>query len=178
MANNYTQTAFTFECGTSENAARVASWINGDCQFPYPDDLRKAILAIDADAFEKGDHGILYKDELSNTIADATTSFGAVMISIEEGGELELLGVILQYAMNTMPDMPNGQGFTFAETCSQMRVGEFSGGACFIARGNVEPEWLFPHLWLSERQDEVRSTTPCRHRDDGRGRCIDCGAFI
>ena len=170
MANNYTQTAFTFECGTSENAARIASWINDDEQHSIPDDLRNAILTVNAEFEDDG--------SFTYTIADAQASGDTLMICIEESGDLELLGAILQYAMNTMPEIPNAQGFTFAETCSSMRPGEFSGGACFIARGNTEPEWLFPHLWLSERQDEVLPKQSCRHRDDGRGRCIDCGTFI
>lgn len=142
MANNRTQTSFYFRCGNSVVAKTVADWINGGGAYPYPDDLRESMTKAVAETFDDG--------VLDVTIADATADNDQVWIFLDEGGDLELLALILAYAMDRYPEVENRQGFQWAETCDQPRVDEFGGGAVFIARGQ-KPEWFLTAEWLARK---------------------------
>jgi hypothetical protein len=40
-----------------------------------------------------------------------------------------------------------------------------------------EPQQI-RQMSCAELRDAIRTLEHCQHRDDGRGRCIDCGAFL
>jgi hypothetical protein len=144
MANNYTQTSFYFRCGTAENAAKVACWINGGSEHPYPADLVKSMTESVPETFDDGC--------LDVTIGDATVDEDQVWVHADVAADLELLATILAYAMDTMPEVEDRQGFQWAETCDKPRVDEFGGGACFIARGQPT-RWLHTGQWLAEQAE-------------------------
>lgn len=145
MANNKTETSFYFQCGTAKNATILACWINGGSAHNIPDAARKEMLVENADAFED--------DTLAVYIANAEVDGTQVWVSIEEGGDIPLLAILLRAAMATMPEVEDKQGFQWAETCSKPRVNEFGGGACFIRRGH-EIEWLYTGSWLDSRMED------------------------
>src|SRR4051794_25083027 len=107
MANNSTQASFMVQCGTAENAQKVASWIQGCEGTDYPGDLRTA-LENEGMEFESGIPDY--------TIADATVEQEdetAVWVNFQDG-DLAATAVIIQYAMDTMPEVPSPQGWTWA----------------------------------------------------------------
>lgn len=144
MANNWTQTSFYFRCGTAANAEKVAVWINGGDLHPYPAELVTAMTA----AYE----GCFDGPVLDAFIADAETDGDQVWIHLDgNGGDLEVLAAIMKYAMDTIPEVEDGQGFQWAEGCDRPRVNEFGGGACFIARGQ-DIRWHHTGSWLELQQ--------------------------
>ncbi|WP_166297126.1 hypothetical protein [Bradyrhizobium sp. 2S1] len=143
MANNYTQTSFEFDCGSPENVTKIACWINGDATHPYPDALRDMMVGLCEEIFDG--------DDLAFTIADADRVEGEphkVWLRFDESGDIEMTALILGFAMLTMSEVPDRQGFTWAETCSRPRIGEFGGGACLICRSGVK--WMHTSEWLEE----------------------------
>jgi hypothetical protein len=46
------------------------------------------------------------------------------------------------------------------------------GGA--LREAGYEPQ----RMSCAELHDAIRTLANCAHRDDGRGRCVDCGAFL
>lgn len=149
MANNYIQTSFYFRCGTEDNAAKVNGWISGE---RITDELKQDMIAASPDCYSAD-------GELQYTVIDSCQRDGdQVWIAMEEGGDLELLATILQYAMDTLPEVEDRQGFQWAETCSKPRVDEFGGGACFIARGQPT-KWLFTGQWLAQQVESPTALT-------------------
>jgi hypothetical protein len=152
MANNYLQTSFVFECGSTENAAIIMNWINRDASILK--ELQEVIAKTSPDAFAgqtddddfETDDGTRYGTPNWH-IADASLEGDTCLwISIVEGGDIEILASILLYAMRTMTGVLDRQGFTWAETCSSMRVDEFTGGAVFISKDDG-CEWLVAADW-------------------------------
>lgn len=47
--------------------------------------------------------------------------------------------------------------FTWAETCSKPRIGEFGGGACFITAQNIK--WLSTYEWINSETNQHKKST-------------------
>ena len=122
MANNYTSFSFQVKC-PSEEAANTLE-----------DSLGSAMDAgVEADA-ERW-LGLEYAEAEGNT----------VWIAGEEGTDLEYLADVLQdYLQHNDPE--GSIGFTWADTCSKLRVDEFGGGAVFITA--EDQVWLNTGHWL------------------------------
>ena len=119
MANNYTSFSFEVKC-PSEAAANTLE-----------DSLAKAMESEDDDRWLNLDHAEAEDD--------------TVWIASEEGTDLEFLADVLQdYLQHNDPHA--SIGFTWADTCSKLRVDEFGGGAVFITHDNQV--WLNTHHWL------------------------------
>ena len=117
MANNYVSFSFQVKC-PSEEAANTLE-----------DSLAKA-MNLD--------------DECLN-LEHAEAEGDAVWIAEEEGTDLEFLADVLQDYLQH--NDPHGSiGFTWAETCSKLRVDEFGGGAVFITHD--DQVWLNSYHWL------------------------------
>jgi hypothetical protein len=129
LASNVTQSAFGFEAGTAENAATIATWI-GDRRRRLPVDL---IAAFNLSRVKLYEGQWYYLRAQATVVAD-----GGVYVAVEDC-EITVLITLLQHAMNTMPEVKSGQGFSWAITCSEMRCGEFGGGAVWLVRG-MEPK--------------------------------------
>jgi hypothetical protein len=123
MANNYTSFSFQVKCPSEEAANRLE------------DSLAKA-MNLD--------------DERLN-LEHAEAEGDAVWIAEEEGTDLEFLADVLQdYLRHNDPE--GSIGFTWAETCSKLRVDEFGGGAVFITHDNQV--WLNSYHWLHIQESE------------------------
>tara|TARA_B100000497_G_C7623662_1_gene374753 strand:+ start:406 stop:831 length:426 start_codon:yes stop_codon:yes gene_type:complete len=119
MANNYTSFSFQVKCPSKEAANTLE------------DSLASAMESADDDRWLSLDHAEAEDD--------------TVWIASEEGTDLEFLADVLQdYLQHNDPE--GSIGFTWAETCSKLRVDEFGGGAVFITHDNQV--WLNTHHWL------------------------------
>ncbi|MBP72889.1 MAG: hypothetical protein CMA70_04815 [Euryarchaeota archaeon] len=133
MANNYTSFSFQVKC-PSEEAANTLE-----------DSL--------ASAMESGTEAD--PDRWLN-LEHAEAEGDTVWIAEEEGTNLEFLADVLQDYLQH--NDPHGSiGFTWAETCSKLRVDEFGGGAVFITHDNQV--WLNSYHWL-QIQESNRKPLP------------------
>lgn len=74
----------------------------------------------------------------------------------DESGDLEMMTDILVEFLKR--HRPQGQiGFTWASTCSKMRPGEFSGGACFITANGTE--FMHADTWLESKMNPDKKET-------------------
>jgi hypothetical protein len=153
VANNNLQTSFCFDCGSHEDAGRLIGWIDENvADKAWPKELKDRLVAAVGES--AADYSIAYATYASQPEGSE------VWVHIDEGGDLEMLAVILGYAMEQFKDAPSPQGFTWAETCSQPRVDEFSGGACLITRGKPT-QWLHTTDWLDkQRKRRVEEAAP------------------
>ena len=127
MANNYTTFSFQVKCPSKEAANTLE------------DSLASAMESADDDRWLSLDHAEAEDD--------------TVWIACEEGTDLEFLADVLQdYLQDNDPE--GSIGFTWAETCSKLRVDEFGGGAVFITHDNQV--WLNSYHWL-QIQESNRS---------------------
>ena len=138
MANNYTSFSFQVKC-PSEEAANTLE-----------DSL--------ASAMEEERNSEPFCRLLSLDHADAEGD--TVWIAEEEGIDLEFLADVLQdYLQHNDPE--GSIGFSWAETCSKLRVDEFGGGAVFITHDNQV--WLNTSHWL-HIQESNREPLPAPPR--------------
>ena len=125
MANNYVSFSFQVKC-PSEEAANTLE-----------DSLAKAM-----DSYERERLGD--EDRWLN-LDHAEAEGDKVWIAEMEGTDLEFLADVLQdYLRHNDPE--GSIGFSWAETCSKLRVDEFGGGAVFITHDNQV--WLNSYHWL------------------------------
>jgi hypothetical protein len=146
MANNYTMASFAFDCGTPENAATVIKWAEalqshdaGDDE--TPDGWESIPQELTAD----------HEFALSCTIQHGEPDLAVVYFYHDESIDLETLANIMHIAMKTLPGVPSGQGFGWADACSKPRTDEFGGGAMWITSERIES--TSSYQWL----DEMRS---------------------
>lgn len=143
MANNSTQASFMIQCGSVELAANVAEWVNGEGN--YPQKLRELLE----------NEGMDFDGDIpSYTIADATIEGDEVWVNFQEGN-LAAIATIMDYIIQEYPPVPSPQGFTWANTCSKPRIGEFDGGAVVVARGQ-DWQWLNSGTWLQEQIHHIK----------------------
>lgn len=129
MANNYTTFSFQVKC-PSRGAANALE-----------DYLAKAMESEDDDRWLSLDHAEAEDD--------------TVWIASEEGTDLEFLSDVLQdYLQHN--DHHGSIGFSWAETCSKLRVDEFGGGAVFITA--FSQVWLNTHHWLQIQEENRKKT--------------------
>ena len=129
MANNYTTFSFQVKC-PSRGAANALE-----------DYLAKAMESEDDDRWLSLDHAEAEDD--------------TVWIASEEGTDLEFLSDVLQdYLQHN--DHHGSIAFTWAETCSKLRVDEFGGGAVFITHDTQV--WLNTGHWLQIQEENRKKT--------------------
>ena len=143
MANNFQQTAFTFKLGSAAQVRQVVMWLSGNA---LPPELRQAMFEQSPDCFTAT--GDLFYTIVSD--AEATEDPTALYVGVDEG-DLELLVTILSHAMERWPDVPSPQGFEWASWCDKARIGEFSGGAVVIKRGE-DNVWFSTSEFLRQQQ--------------------------
>lgn len=146
MANNYLQFSFDFivpesQRGWVKEVFELGEDANGD-DLPEGSPL--------ADIFpEWGEYQEL------GFCGEIQADDGVCWIYAEESGNTEqvacFLLALLDRCYKAGEDL-NQVGFTYSETCSSMRVGEFSGGAVrvFLNGSTPETEWMHANHWLME----------------------------
>lgn len=133
MANNYVSFSFEVNC-PSEEAAKILEDSLGS--------------AMDAGAEADAERWL----SLEHAEAEGDT----VWIASEEGTDLEFLIDVLQdYLKNN--DHEGSIGFSWAETCSKLRVDEFGGGAVFITV--KDQVWLNTGHWLHLQAEKHKPDT-------------------
>jgi hypothetical protein len=159
MANNSTQTAFLFRCGTKANARMIAKLLNADDVF-YPDAL-----------VEKMTNEGMEWDEVngakvpSYTICSAESDDDTLYVCVDDA-DLTQTAVVLDYAMQNMPEVPSPQGFAWANWCSKMRAGEFDGGGVVLARGRPW-KWTNTTQWVEDECKKIAHEEEVnQHRED------------
>ena len=125
MANNYTAFSFQVKC-PSKGAANTLE-----------DSLASAM-----DSYERERLG---DEDRCLNLEHAEAEDDTVWIASEEGTDLEFLADVLQDYLRHN-DHEGSIGFSWAETCSKLRVDEFGGGAVFITHDNQV--WLNSYHWL------------------------------
>jgi hypothetical protein len=113
MADNYSQTSFVLDCGTTEARDDVMLFANALTDpenYEHPD----AEGIFDPDEFGGGDISV-----------DGDT---ALWFCGEESFDMNYFDIVITYAMKKYKLPP--MGYTWADTCSKMRTDEFGGGAC------------------------------------------------
>ena len=136
------EAVFEFNCGSSTQAAEVADWL--ECE-NWPDELRSRLEATFGDL--SGLASIVFAaDEICRGVRVRATGLSS----------LEMLTMVLDYAMQKWRSVPSPQGFTFGlriepkidpETYETLDPGEYDGGAVVLRRG-AEPEVLTASTWL------------------------------
>lgn len=151
MANNYLQSSCTIPNLTEKEAA----W------------LRRILEALDErediDAREErwllkelGPEAIRHCENAGNLGFSFEPK--ELWLSGEEFFNVNLaIEVMQKFLQKFRPD--SWLSFTYSETCSSMRVGEFGGGGMFVTAEKVE--WINASLWIRERQKafEVKKRT-------------------
>jgi len=136
MANNYVSFSFQVRC-PSEEAAKSLE-----------DSLVNAMDSGDEEANE------MERRELTLEHGDAEGD--TVWIADEEGCDLEFLADVLQdYLQHNDP--AGSIGFSWAETCSKLRVDEFGGGAVYITHD--DQVWLNSSHWLQIQESNRANTS-------------------
>lgn len=123
MANNYLTFSFALGPFTSEELAWVKATIDDHS-------VREDDQQIDEDFFD-------YEFDDSS-----------VVIYSEEYGDIEAVTEFVKALQEKFP-RHSPVGFSWAETCSKPRPGEFGGGAVVVDAGNVE--WVSTYHWLKDR---------------------------
>jgi hypothetical protein len=142
MADNYTQFAFSipFTKVQSEFAADLLDQLFDFCVDGESNgDLADAVGITEDSSMD----GIEYCVEQDGTLRVWTT---------DEVGDVEGTVLGLQYVLRHF-NMPTRVGFSWADTCSKPRLGEFGGGAVVFTGTTIE--WLNVYSWLEEKMNAV-----------------------
>jgi len=84
----------------------------------------------------------------------------------EENGGLEGIAHVIQNALAKVGSH-RAIGFTWAETCSKMREGEFTGGGVFITKDEIK--WFIPGQMIldevNKRREEPKEQDMKKHKN-------------
>lgn len=134
MANNYTQTSFML---TELNPVEIA-WLKN----AFEESQRKLDEEDNFDDYI----GVSYEFEQGE-------GFENLWIYAEEGFMVENLAGLLQAFLKE--HRPNGYiSFTWADTCSKMRLDEFSGGGVFITAKSQK--WCVPYSFVDKEAAKIK----------------------
>lgn len=150
MANNYLQTSFILDCKTRQARDDVfqfvqawQSWDGDESEVTHPE-VR----------LERGEY---YNTEIRVDIDGHTT----LWFYGEEGFDTDFVELVLSYAIKKHKLDP--MGFTWACTCSKMRVDEFDGGAMFFkydpSTDSVVVDSISGWSWVREKISEAKRET-------------------
>jgi hypothetical protein len=77
-----------------------------------------------------------------------------IWIFSEEGGNIDSVAELVQAFLKQF--RPNGcWGMTWSETCSKLRIGEFSGGAVFVTANKIE--YRHASSWVEEMKNKFEA---------------------
>ena len=148
MANNYTQFSFTVDV-PADQAAWLAA-VHEHCNNPPDDDADLAALEI---GYPTAFGGISQcsTGDLCPSV-DVSQDGASVWFHADDCGDVEytadLMGAMLE-AFNSDAIV----SFTWANTCSAMRVDEFDGGAVVITKEGAD--YLSPVRWIDAKIAEI-----------------------
>ena len=136
---------FIFKCGTKTQAKCVVDWLLGK---DWPDELRAQLEAAFGDIVE---HASIVP--LAQTLGRRVGVWGT------NPSHMGMVGAILDYALQTWPNVPSPQGFSYGKAQKpkideiadeNLNMGQFDGGAVLLRRG-APPEIMVGSLWLKEQ---------------------------
>ena len=143
MANNYTQFSFTVKA-SKDQAAWIESIVRAchayqggegdDCEFD-----RVVIRILEGDLFP----------DVQIEFDDSELWFHA-----DESGDIEFTANLIHEMLKHF-NREDRLGFTWSQSCSKMRCDEFSGGAVFITKDDVQ--FISAVLWLGDKIRESQN---------------------
>lgn len=152
MSNNYQQFSIALRIKDVELVDAVIEFVDNIHEEDYETDDGEVVVATIPSCFDQED-----KDYL----VDSINQWGGVgdwrnhqdtelSVCAEESANLEAVTFILQKLLIADAIEGNYQGgvlITWANTCSKMRPDEFSGGACYVTKGEIhwQPD---PISWI------------------------------
>jgi hypothetical protein len=161
MANNYTQTSLL----VSDLTDSEKEWVNSNTDFICVRDLNGEyqVVADDEDYdyemprlflrrdMEEGWH--FRPDEFETLEFQWEFQGSDLWIYGEEYANIDHICAFLQlFLKDNRPD--DCITFTWADTCSKLRIGEFSGGGAFITADSIE--FVSAYQWVSDKASEFR----------------------
>jgi hypothetical protein len=151
MANNYLQMSFILDCGTNKAREDVLAYAN-----KVSEAIRQDIGEGDEESpFDLDSIGLSQDNSSCSYERDEETG---IWFYGEEGFDFDYVEEILKYAIKKYKLPP--MGFTWAATCSKMRLDEFDGGAVFFKlnkeTGEVDIEYTSGHGWLEKKLNEAK----------------------
>ena len=151
MSNNFTQFSFAFDA-TPDQAAWLAAVHDACANEGKPEALPHwpsfDALQILMDQCAAGD--------LVASV-DIAYASGELWLHASDCGDVEYTAELLTGFLEAF-DLPTVLSFTWANTCSAMRCGEFDGGAAVITKREIR--WLSPSRWIDQQTIEIaRDTT-------------------
>jgi hypothetical protein len=148
-ADEYCQASFIFRTGTPEQAIELMGWLKG----------RNLLPGLTTNIRDMHPGWLAGGDRLHSPIVQSFKIDPSACGSLTEvwgylaNGEVSLLTIVLDYAMQNCPDTPSPQGFQWARWAE---VDGFSGGAVLLSRHD-KPKRINTSHWLSR---EIGRLTP------------------
>ena len=141
MANYYNQTSFVFDVGTAENVETLCLWLT------HLED--SSWTAYDRDEAQQALPESLHRllgNHLGLDFQRDPESPSCICITADDG---EAMAQIMQAAMQTLPGVPEGQGFSVSEWCDKQRIGAFGGHAFWVTKDKID--FISTQQWLQEK---------------------------
>ena len=145
MADNYLQFSFSVMCTKkegewfkrfwSELSDHVYSERRGSALEPPPTPLIKEFISMEP---ELKDPDNMDCSSLDVSVSQEGLLYFLWFHSDEGAGPYFTAQVVRFFLHKCRPGKNDYVGFTWAETCSKMRLDQFGGGACFITKDKVE----------------------------------------
>jgi hypothetical protein len=158
VADEFCQTSFIFQTGTVEQAVQLGVWLKGRNLTP---ELRAKIREMHAGRLAGADRLRWRIVETAKIDAGRRGRINEVWGHLTNG-EVDLLTIVLDYAIQIWPNAPSPQGFLWARWRSWPQLNGFWGGAVLLARGE-RPKRMDASRWLSHELIKTASvSTPYR----------------
>ena len=141
MSNNYTQFSIALAVKNAELVDSVISFVDNINEDDYETDDGEVVAVTIPSCFDEDDKDYLI--ECIDQWGGAGTwqnENGELWVYAEESANLEAVTFILQkllIADAIQGNYKDGIVITWANTCSKMRPEEFSGGACYVTKGEI-----------------------------------------
>ncbi len=133
MANNYTESSFSID----DLTVAEKEWWKKEFQRECPEDLDPENMEVPvSNDWEFDDDSVWFHHDECDLYINTLIAALVVQRFLKEcrpGGSV---------------------GFTWSETCSKPRLGEFGGGACFITAEEIK--WMSAYSWLLTEEEKVR----------------------
>jgi hypothetical protein len=144
VTDKHCRSSFLFQTGTAVQAIQLAVWLKGRNLSP---ELRGKIC--EAHAGRLTGAGRLGRPIVKTPKIDPSRRgrFNEIWGRLANG-EVDLLTIVLDHAIQIWPDTPSPQGFLWARWRSWPQLNGFWGGAVLLARGEI-PQRIDAARWLS-----------------------------
>ena len=141
MANNYTQFSVEFDVGSAENVEKAMKIFNDrqkEDHESYPDDGGWLGISVD------------------NEVASNPANTALWINSGDESGNPEA-AIDFVTTVGKALKLKGKWGFSWADTCSKLRLNEFGGGAAVVDLKTGHVEFVNTYEWLHKKLNRKRA---------------------